>query len=667
MRTHNEGNSQRTPGQSTGTPAPSPTKAPLPTRRDLFEFDAHLVLCGGHRDAKVAIQHKWHKSPATVEEWDKLAKAHGSDAHVGIVPGGSGLAVLDVDDGDPAELIRKHPPLARSITPSTGSHLIYAHPGGRIGNSKWSMCGCAGDMRADAGYVVVWDPDAWWRALRAAKAGSHLDHPLPSVPKPAKAKPKPEPAKRKSPGPAAGRVTEHARRLGLTFDRGQWEGPCPACETGDDRLRLMLDGTIWCRICTPDGDPVAFANLCEAAGLPMPGARGDEPKPAFDDYNGAALAEALDMLGVDVRFDIRALREQYRRGDGPWRHLTDNHVSKLRDELATNFDIRLARSVAPFRFSGEKWRVAYGATLARCEVDPFLEWLHSLEEWDGTERIELLLHDMFGAGKTPLVRWVSRYLFCGAVHRAFEPGAKLDVMPVLIGRQGIGKSHVLAAVLPAEHRGRWFNDSLNLRADAKVLAEALQGRVIVEASELAGLYRAEIEALKAFLTRQDDGGVRLAHRRNPNPMPRRAIIFGTTNDDQCLPNDPSGLRRFAPVPLDHGCDVLAHLQPVRDQLWAEALAWWRQGGQSAALPRTLIPAAAAVAERHRSVDEVFEEKIKNLEFLEHPSLEEIMRKLGAGHRETKRVTGALRNVGWKPGRSKERRFWTDPRVTGDGE
>ena len=63
-----------------------------------------------------------------------------------------------------------------------------------------------------------------------------------------------------------------------------------------------------------------------------------------------------------------------------------------------------------------------------------------------------------------------------------------------------------------------------------MLAEALQGRVIVEASELAGLNRAEIEALKAFLTRQDDGGVRLSWRRNPNPMPRRAIIIGTTND-----------------------------------------------------------------------------------------------------------------------------------------
>ena len=376
-------------------------------------------------------------------------------------------------------------------------------------------------------------------------------------------------------GPATGRVTKHAERLGLTFRSGQWEGPCPACETGDDCFRLMLDGTTWCRVCAPDGDPVAFANLCEATGLPMRSARGGAPKPIFDDYNGAALAQALDMLGVDIRYDIRAHREQYRCGDGPWQHLTDNHEAKLRDQLATCFDIREDRSEGPFRFSGEKWKVAYGATLARREVDPFLEWLDSLGEWDGTERVELLLHNMFGAEKSELARWASGYLFRGAVHRAFEPGAELDVMPVLIGGQGIGKSHVLAALLAPEHRGQWFNDNLNHRADAKVLAAARQGRVIVEASALAGHNRAEIEALKAFLTRQDDDGVRLSWGR-PNPMPRRAIIIGTTNDDRCLPNDPTGLRRFAPVPLAHGCDVLAHIQPIRTQLWAEALAWWRQ-------------------------------------------------------------------------------------------
>ena len=108
----------------------------------------------------------------------------------------------------------------------------------------------------------------------------------------------------------------HASRLGLTFRCGQWEGPCPACDEGTDGFRIMLDGIIWCRVCAPDGDPVAFANLCEATGLPMPSAWGGDTRPAFDDYNGAALAEALDMLGVDIRGAVQRDFCPHRRTGG---------------------------------------------------------------------------------------------------------------------------------------------------------------------------------------------------------------------------------------------------------------------------------------------------------------------------------------------------------------
>ena len=42
--------------------------------------------------------------------------------------------------------------------------------------------------------------------------------------------------------------------------------------------------------------------------------------------------------------------------------------------------------------------------------------------------------------------------------------------------------------------------------------------MIVEASELAGVSRADIQSLKAFLSRVDDGAVRLAYRRDPELM-----------------------------------------------------------------------------------------------------------------------------------------------------
>lgn len=77
-----------------------------------------------------------------------------------------------------------------------------------------------------------------------------------------------------------------------------------------------------------------------------------------------------------------------------------------------------------------------------------------------------------------------------------------------------------------------FNDGLHLAADPRIRAEALQGRAIVEASEMAGSTRAEMESLKAFLSRTDDGGQRMAYRRNPEAMPRRCIIVGTSNNPE---------------------------------------------------------------------------------------------------------------------------------------
>ena len=94
----------------------------------------------------------------------------------------------------------------------------------------------------------------------------------------------------------------------------------------------------------------------------------------------------------------------------------------------------------------------------------------------------------------------------------------------------------------------FFSDSLNFFGDDKSRAEALQGRVIVECSEMAGATRADHEMLKAFLTRANDGTLRLSYRRDPETMLRRAVIIGSSDRDTPLPND-DNLRRFVPVYL----------------------------------------------------------------------------------------------------------------------
>ena len=129
---------------------------------------------------------------------------------------------------------------------------------------------------------------------------------------------------------------------------------------------------------------------------------------------------------------------------------------------------------------------------------------------------------------------------------------------------------------------------------------------------MAGSTRAELESLKAFLSRTDDGAVRLAYRRNPETALRRCIIVGTSNDRTCLPNDPSGNRRFVSVVLRGGdpAALRGYLNEHRAQLWAEALAAYRTGVE-ARLPDDLNEAQKATNEQMRRRDDILEDALAN--------------------------------------------------------
>ena len=100
----------------------------------------------------------------------------------------------------------------------------------------------------------------------------------------------------------------------------------------------------------------------------------------------------------------------------------------------------------PLKYSAEVFldlRRALGNDL---RIDPFLGWLEALPPWDRKPRIDNLLCKMFGADDEAIVKWASRYIGIGAVQRAFEPGAKIDEVPVLLGDQGSGKSAFVRAL-----------------------------------------------------------------------------------------------------------------------------------------------------------------------------------------------------------------------------
>ena len=230
--------------------------------------------------------------------------------------------------------------------------------------------------------------------------------------------------------------------------------------------------------------------------------------------------------------------------------------------------------------------------------------------WERPPPIPPRFHDGSNGGSIPHKNHYRKHF--GSVANRPSPGAWccLRVLTQLVFA-------FLESVLWPGSPTAWFVSGLDLAADDKTLTEAVIGSVIVEAAEMVGAGRADLARMKAFATRQNDGHLRLAYRRNREPSARRSIIVGTANPSPAgiLPNDPSGNTRFVVVDLP-ACRSLAGpveawISERRAQLWAEAAARYA-AGERANLPEDLQPAAAAAAESHRRKDELLEDAIAGL-------------------------------------------------------
>ena len=331
---------------------------------------------------------------------------------------------------------------------------------------------------------------------------------------------------------------------------------------------------------------------------------------------------ALGYHQIAVRYDVRGMRNQVRIGprwedSTKWEDLTDAKATIVQEMLQTlpfpckaehgKFDNYIGGCLD---LNAKSFHELMMNACAHREEDPLVELLFDLPPWDGIKRLPYWLETCFDVAddSLELAEWASQHIFLGTVWRAMEPGTKLDEMVVLIGDPGIGKSTVLRYALPPELR-YMFSDGLNLSAPPKERVESLQGRAITEIPEMQGARKADRESLKAFVSRTDDGSIRLAFRKNPEPMPRRSILVGTADRTDPLPDD-RNLRRFVPVTLLSG-DVgqaMVTLDRDRDDLWAEALHLYHQG-VSARLPDTLKYAQAEATESARAKDTVLEDAI----------------------------------------------------------
>jgi len=194
--------------------------------------------------------------------------------------------------------------------------------------------------------------------------------------------------------------------------------------------------------------------------------------------------------------------------------------------------------------------------------DPVKEWMDSLV-WDGVERLSSFLHKTLGAEQNAYHAAVFTKWLCAGIARTYDPGHKFDNMLVLEDDEGKGKSRLLRALANG-----WFTDDFSFGLSSKEVVEQAKGSLIIEVAEMSTRSSADVEHIKAFLSRGEER-VRMAYAHHTGYFPRRWIIGGTTNETAYLKSE-TGNRRFWCVRGDgREIDVDA-VKRIVPQLWAEA-------------------------------------------------------------------------------------------------
>lgn len=265
------------------------------------------------------------------------------------------------------------------------------------------------------------------------------------------------------------------------------------------------------------------------------------------------------------------------------------------DDPATNHLRLKIDSTYSFLPGRELFRDVTANIARRNSFHPVRDYLSALA-WDQETRIERWLIDYAGAPDTPYVRAVSRIVLVAACRRIRKPGAKYDEMLILESPQGTDKSSGLRALAANED---WFTDDLPLHGDTRRFMEATAGKWIVEAGELKGMGKSDINTLKACLSRQRDES-RMAYGHKNSRVARQFVIIGTTNETDGYLRDGTGNRRFWPIRIQRF--DLPRLRADRDQLWAEAAEAEALGESIRLDPRLYAEAAVEQEARLRGDD-----------------------------------------------------------------
>ena len=195
--------------------------------------------------------------------------------------------------------------------------------------------------------------------------------------------------------------------------------------------------------------------------------------------------------------------------------------------------------------------------------DPINDYLEHLPCWDGKDRVTPLAQRV----PTEWKEWT--YLFhiwMRSMVAMWQGKGQLTgnaLVPLLIGRQGCGKSSFCRILLPRELQD-YYNDRINFKNEQD-LNLGLSSFGLINLDEFDKITQRQQIALK-YLVSTADLKYRPPYGKAYTSNRRYASFIGTTNEQTPL-TDPSGSRRFLCVSIDGDIDFETPVQHA--QLFAQ--------------------------------------------------------------------------------------------------
>ena len=203
--------------------------------------------------------------------------------------------------------------------------------------------------------------------------------------------------------------------------------------------------------------------------------------------------------------------------------------------------------------------------------DPMNDFLEHLPQWDGKDRVTPLAHRiptqwqefpyLFNIWMRSMVAmWLGKGQLTGNA-----------LVPLLIGRQGCGKSSFCRILLPRELQD-YYNDRINFKNEQD-LNLGLSSFGLINLDEFDKITQRQQIVLK-YLVSTADLKYRPPYGKAYTSNRRYASFIGTTNDQTPL-TDPSGSRRFLCVSIDGDIDFETPVDHT--QLYAQLMFEIRHG------------------------------------------------------------------------------------------